>query len=175
MFFWAPFERWISFRAWRTDAELQLDAIREETQKLTDNDSDFSESDENSNDSPNGSSVQDHHAFVFGYRSADVNLQQCHPMPSQIPFLWTVYKENVDPFVKVAHVPSVDILLREARKDLNSLSPGSEALLFSIYFGAVVSLEPQEVSTTPSSARFVPPLRTATDKGNPWPGQVKSR
>lgn len=88
----------------------------------------------------------DHHSFILGYRSADVNLQKCHPLPSHVPFLWSVYQENVEPLLKILHVPSTELMLRDARKNSEQLSPGNEALAFSIYFCAIVSLEPDEVS-----------------------------
>lgn len=88
----------------------------------------------------------DHHSFVFGFRSADVNLQSCHPSPSHADFLWSVYKESVEPLIKIIHVPSVEVMLRDARRGSEKLTPTNEALMFAIYFSAVTALEPEEVS-----------------------------
>lgn len=87
----------------------------------------------------------DHHAFLLGYRSADVDLRPLHPLPSQIPYMWQLYKENVDPIVKVIHVPSVDKLIKEARKNLDNLTPANEALMFAIYFAAIHSMDEADV------------------------------
>lgn len=43
----------------------------------------------------------DHHSFIMGYSSSKVDLRSLHPLPSQIPFYWETYKENVDPLCKV--------------------------------------------------------------------------
>ncbi|KAL7929452.1 fungal-specific transcription factor domain-containing protein [Trichoderma chlorosporum] len=128
----------------------ELDAIREETQKLTDEDADDSDFEESPPiDSPTtaASSIYDHHAFILGYRSIDVNLQKCHPLPSHGTFLWSVYLENVDPLLKVLHVPTMEAILREARRNLAKLTPGNETLVFAVYFAAVVTLEEADVQT----------------------------
>lgn len=120
--------------------------MREETQRITDGDSDESDFDDGLNDSPAPDAiVPDHQAFIFGYRSADVDLRSCHPLPSHVPFLWSVYQENVDPLVKLLHIPTMDIVMRDARKNPASLPQEMQALVFAIYYSAVTSLEPEEV------------------------------
>ncbi|XP_044719785.1 fungal specific transcription factor domain-containing protein [Hirsutella rhossiliensis] len=140
--------RYVSSGFW-SKLNDELDAIREETQKLTDDDGDDSDYDGTPTDSPATgiSSYTDHHSFVLGYRSADVDLRKCHPLPSHVTFLWSVYQENVEPLIKLLHIPTTDLILRDARKNSDNLSPGQEALAFSIYFAAVTSLEPEEVVT----------------------------
>ncbi|EQK97767.1 fungal specific transcription factor domain-containing protein [Ophiocordyceps sinensis CO18] len=140
--------RYVSSGFW-SKLNDELDAIREETQKLTDHDRDDSDYDGTPTDSPATgiSSFTDHHAFVLGYRSADVDLGKCHPLPSHVTFLWSVYQENVEPLIKLLHIPTTDLILRDARKNSDKLSPGQEALAFSIYFAAVTSLEPEEIVT----------------------------
>jgi len=63
-------------------------------------------SDEDDEEASPGESVStteysDHHSFIMGYSSAKVDLRCLHPLPSQIPFYWETYKENVDPLCKV--------------------------------------------------------------------------
>ncbi|KAF5003640.1 hypothetical protein FDECE_9811 [Fusarium decemcellulare] len=123
----------------------ELDSIREETQKLTDEEFDDSDYEETPDSSPATALSGDHHSFIFGYRSADVNLEKCRPLPSHIPFLWSVYQENVEPLIKVLHIPSMEPIFRDARKNHEQLSPGNEALVWAIYYAAITSLEPEEV------------------------------
>ncbi|EGR48369.1 uncharacterized protein TRIREDRAFT_62297 [Trichoderma reesei QM6a] len=129
----------------------ELDAIREETQKLTDEDAEDSDFEESPPiDSPftaTSSSVYDHHGFILGYRSIDVNIQKCHPLPSHGTFLWSVYLENVDPLLKILHVPTMEGILRDARRNPEKLSPGNECLVFAVYFAAVVTLDDADVRT----------------------------
>lgn len=129
----------------------QLDALREDTQRLTSDVSDDSEvePDDTPEYSPfqvgaNGT-VEDHHAFILGYRSADVDLRSCQPLPSHVPFLWSVYQENVEPLIKVLHVPTVNTLMRDTRRSPDKMTPGNECLVFAICFSAIVSLEVEEV------------------------------
>jgi hypothetical protein len=82
----------------------------------------------------------------MGYRSADVDLRSLHPLPSQIPFLWQIYQENVDPVLKILHVPSMEQMMRERRACLAGISPSTEALMFSIYYAAVTSMDAEDVS-----------------------------
>jgi hypothetical protein len=66
-------------------------------------------SDEEEEESSPGASIpgstntdmSDHHGFIMGYSSAKVDLRPLHPLPSQIPFYWETFKENVDPLCKV--------------------------------------------------------------------------
>ncbi|KAG5918761.1 hypothetical protein E4U42_006745 [Claviceps africana] len=137
--------RYVSSGFW-SELNDELDAIREETQRLTDED-DESDFEGTSQDSPATAvtNISDHHAFILGYRSADVDLRKLHPLPVQSALLWLIYQENVEPLVKTMHVPSVDAIMCDARKDFDSLSPGNKALVFAIYLAAITSLEPHDV------------------------------
>ncbi|XWW95285.1 hypothetical protein V2A60_003241 [Cordyceps javanica] len=138
--------RYVSSGFW-SKMNDEIDAIRTETQRLTDDD-DESEYDESPTQTPDPlGNLTDHHSFIFGYRSADVDLSKLHPMPSHATFLWSVFQENVEPLLKVLHVPTIDALLREARQNVATLSPADEALIFVIYFSAITALEPEEVQT----------------------------
>ncbi|KAJ0122613.1 all development altered-3 [Diaporthe amygdali] len=134
--------RYVSSAFWSKITD-ELDELRHETQKLTDEESSDSD-DESIIATANNRSGGDHHAFVLGYRSADVDLRSLHPLPSQIPYMWQVYQENVDPIVKVLHVPTVENLVKETRKNLDSLTPGNEALMFAIYFAAITSMDEED-------------------------------
>ncbi|GAO13722.1 hypothetical protein UVI_02018210 [Ustilaginoidea virens] len=114
--------------------------------QLNDEDDDATDYEETPSDSlATGLSVaSDRHAFILSYRSVDVDLEKYHPLPSHGTFLWSVYQENVEPLVKLMHVPSVDLTLCNARRNCGKLTPGDEALVFTIYFAAITSLEPDD-------------------------------
>ena len=85
-----------------------------------------------------------HQGFLFGYSSIMLDLRELHPSPSQIFILWEVFKENVDPVVRILHRPTAKTILMNAASSLDRVSKPAEALLFAIYFGAVVSLTPEQ-------------------------------
>ncbi|RYP82896.1 hypothetical protein DL769_001505 [Monosporascus sp. CRB-8-3] len=138
--------RYVSNALW-TKLNDEINALRAESQKLTDEGSDGSEDDSSPSDTVYHSYADhgDHHGFVLGYKSSDVDLSKLHPLPSQIPFIWQVYVENVDPLVKVLHVPTMNQIIRDCRNSMNNLSPGLEALMFSIYLASITSMEEDEV------------------------------
>lgn len=140
--------RYVSNAFW-SKMNDELAQLRAETQKLTDEETLNSEDDGSTPDAdhPQNELLTDHHAFVLGYRSSDVDLRKLHPLPSQIPFIWQVYVENVDPLVKILHVPTMNPIIRKIRSDMDNLPAGLEALMFSIYYAAITSLEDDEVKT----------------------------
>ncbi|KAL7620876.1 hypothetical protein AAE478_009874 [Parahypoxylon ruwenzoriense] len=136
--------RYVSSAFWSRIND-EINQLRTETEMLSDEDSDGSE-DGNSPATFNPYSDQvDHHGFVLGYSSSNVDLRKLHPLPSQIPFIWQVYQENVDPLVKILHVPSMNKIIRELRSNMNDISPGMEALMFAIYYASITSMEEEEV------------------------------
>lgn len=88
----------------------------------------------------------------MGYSSTDVNLQGLHPLPSQIPYYWQLFLENVHPLVMILHPPTMNTIIREAQNDPKSLSKSTEALMFSIYFATITSMNTAEVC---QSRKFV--------------------
>lgn len=86
-----------------------------------------------------------HQSFVFGYSSSTVDLRPLHPLPSQIPFFWSTYVENVDPLTKIFHVPTMSAAIKEATKCWDSLSTSMEAALFSIYYSVISTMSQSEV------------------------------
>ncbi|KAM5341622.1 hypothetical protein ACJ41O_014653 [Fusarium nematophilum] len=124
----------------------ELDELRNEMQTVEDEPDEF-EDDTSPDQSPqqNFTGESDHHSFLMGYRSADVDLAGLHPLPAHSSFLWQVYLENVEPLVKVLHVPTMGRLMNKLRRQVDDLRDGEEALVLAIYYGAVASMEAEEV------------------------------
>ncbi|KZL80568.1 fungal specific transcription factor domain-containing protein [Colletotrichum incanum] len=147
--------RYVSSAFW-SKLNDELDELREETHVL-DEDTDDSDIEETPDHSPEQTvdAATDHHAFILGYRSSDVDLRKLHPLPSQIPFMWQVYQENVEPLLKILHIPTMEKLIRNMRRNIDELTPGNEALLFSIYYAAITSMEDEEVEKNFGSKKEV--------------------
>ena len=89
--------------------------------------------------------VPNHQSFLMGYSSSDVNMKSLHPLPSQIPFYWQIFLENVHPMTMLIHRPTMSKTIKEVQNNLENLSPSTEALMFSIYFATITSMSKEEV------------------------------
>ncbi|KAI5359686.1 hypothetical protein Slin15195_G073160 [Septoria linicola] len=92
----------------------------------------------------NPQAPSNHHAFVFGLSSHNVDLLSLHPLPGQIKDYWNIYKDRVDPLCKILHVPTLEGTILTAASHLTNLSRGFECLLFAIYYGATTSLSAED-------------------------------
>lgn len=91
----------------------------------------------------------DRHGFLFQHNlsRSDPDLSKLRPLPSQIPFLLNVYSENIHVFMRVVDLSAITKMIRDLRGNKNTtLSPASEALMFSIYYATVTSMEENDVS-----------------------------
>ncbi|KAI9927477.1 hypothetical protein ASPWEDRAFT_118467 [Aspergillus wentii DTO 134E9] len=95
------------------------------------------------------------HAFLFGHNlsSSTVDLKALRPLPSQISYLLDVFAENVNIITQVVHLPTVKKMVRGMRGRDMSLSPANDALLFSIYYAAITSMEEDDVIADFGSAK----------------------
>jgi hypothetical protein len=90
--------------------------------------------------------------FLLRNTSSAHQREDLLPLPSQMLFLWQIYMDNVDPFMKILHVPTITKVIRELRGNYHSLGPSMQALVLVISLAAIMSLEDEEVSG--SNLRF---------------------
>ncbi|KAF2151828.1 hypothetical protein K461DRAFT_279343 [Myriangium duriaei CBS 260.36] len=105
---------------------------------------DSEEEDEGSPGVSHGHTPSHHQGWMFKFSSHNVDMLTLHPIPTQIPVYWSIFKDRVDPLVKVLHLPSITPTILASSSHLGNLSRGFEALLFAIYYGATTSLSPKE-------------------------------
>jgi hypothetical protein len=137
-----------------------LDELKMNAEGLAQDDFDTSDEDEwSSGKTPStqelGRTPEDRNAFIFRHNlmPSTPDLRDFHPLPSQIPFLLDVFSENVNAFLQSVHVPSVTKMIRDLRGDMTNLTPANEALMFSIYYAAVTSMEEEDVMTNFGSTK----------------------
>lgn len=82
--------------------------------------------------------------LLFGSRKTGVLSSTMHPEQVQIFRLWHIYLENVNPLLKVTHTSTLQLRIIDAASNMASISPGLEALLFSIYCISILSLPEDE-------------------------------
>ena len=79
-------------------------------------------------------------SFLLGLGDPNINLANLHPSPVRIFQLWQRFVDNVNPLVKILHVPTVQRTILSATGDLTAVSRQTEALMFSIYYLATTSM-----------------------------------
>ncbi|KAK4082699.1 transcriptional regulator family: Fungal Specific TF [Trichoderma aggressivum f. europaeum] len=99
-----------------------------------------------------------------------------HPAPHLLSYIWQAYVENVDPFIKVLHVPTMTEVIRLAEAGFDKLSLGMRALIFSISLAAVNSLSSSDVQEAFQDAkdRVLSGLVLGTEKALSQAGILKT-
>ncbi|TDZ53157.1 Aurofusarin cluster transcription factor aurR2 [Colletotrichum trifolii] len=124
-----PFNKWFPFhKEFRASEELLRDSSEDEVDGSTIHHA-FDKMYDN----------QDGFPFIVGNRNASIT--HLHPSPVQIFQLWQIYINNVNPLLKITHVPTVQGLIIDASANLEKVPKNVEALMFAIYLMAVTSLE----------------------------------
>lgn len=85
--------------------------------------------------------------LLFGSPKTAIGLSTLHPEPVQIFRLWQIYLDNVNPLLKVTHTPSLQGRIIEATSNVKNINPTLEALMFSIYCMATLSLAVDDCQT----------------------------
>ena len=122
--------------------------------RLEAGDSDTSEDEDSPGKPPSTQELHrapsERHGFLFGHNlnPSAPDLREFHPLPSQIPFLLDVFCESVHSIMPIVHFPTVAKIARDLRgSNMTSLTPANEALMFSIYYAAITSMEEEDVSS----------------------------
>jgi hypothetical protein len=134
---------------------LKIDGLKMDSRGVGGYDSDTSEDEASPGKSPSSTqelerTPSERHAFLFRHNlsPSTSDLREFHPLPSQIPFLLDIFSENVNGIMRIVHIPTLTKMVRDLRgSDMKSLTPANEALMFSIYYAAVTSMEEDDVSS----------------------------
>lgn len=79
---------------------------------------------------------------IFGFQSLAQSLHSHHPPLSPSVSLLRVFTENVAPLVRIFHMPTTARIYWDAIASRDSpLDKNTEALLFAIYYSAVISMD----------------------------------
>ncbi|KAI1630144.1 fungal-specific transcription factor domain-containing protein [Exophiala viscosa] len=78
---------------------------------------------------------------MFGSTIHLAELVQLHPTQNHVFSLWQVFLENVDPVLKMVHVPVTQRQILRASQNLAQIPSAFESLMFSIYYSAVASIQ----------------------------------
>ncbi|RYP69085.1 hypothetical protein DL771_006316 [Monosporascus sp. 5C6A] len=86
-----------------------------------------------------------HDAGLLLPSDSSLDLKELHPPPEHVSLLWQKFLDRVNPLTKVIHVPTLQPMVAEAATNIDSVPKNVEALLFSIYTMAAVSLSDEEL------------------------------
>ncbi|KAK3368549.1 fungal-specific transcription factor domain-containing protein [Podospora didyma] len=148
--------RYISSGFW-SRVNDELDGLKMDAQGLGGGDSDTEDDEDDYSSVGKTPSVSrelertpsERHAFLFQHNlggASTPDLRDFRPLPSQIPFLVNVFAENINCIIGVVHIPSINKMVRSLRgSSVSSLTPANEALMFSLYYAAIVSMDDEEV------------------------------
>jgi hypothetical protein len=98
-----------------------------------------SDEDEDAHSPESSNTALQHQGFIFGYSSTNVDMRTLHPSEQRACDFWDTFKENVEPLVKVLHMPTFEPKFYQTVAHLDKAGKGMETLLFVIYYGAVTS------------------------------------
>jgi hypothetical protein len=94
-----------------------------------------------------GGVYENDHNSLFGASKIDVPLSTLHPTHVQIFRLWQIYSDNINPLLKVTHAPTLQARILDAAVDVAGISRELEALMFSIYCVAIISIDDEACRT----------------------------
>ncbi|CRG87016.1 putative transcriptional regulatory protein C1F7,11c [Talaromyces islandicus] len=150
--------RYISSGFW-SRVGYELDELKMQTSGLTGQDPDTSDDDVSGENTVNHEITRtpsQRHAFIFGHNLGhfDANSNDFRPLPSQIPFLLDIFSENVNSLLQIVHMPTINQMVRNHRaNDNTAFTPANEALMFAIYYSAIVSMDKEDVLMNFGSAK----------------------
>ena len=87
------------------------------------------------------------HAFLFRHNLSPsvLNLRDLQPHQSHIPLLLQTFSTNINSMIQIAHMPTIHKIVRDG--GTTQLTEANEALLFSIYYATITSMEEDDVSS----------------------------
>ncbi|KAI0395127.1 hypothetical protein F5Y17DRAFT_425318 [Xylariaceae sp. FL0594] len=80
-------------------------------------------------------------ASIFGFRSIANSLRDFHPPVELALTLFRLFSDNVAPVTRIFHTPSLNRLFEDAVVATELLDRETEALMFAIYYAAIISLD----------------------------------
>ncbi|KAK6221627.1 fungal specific transcription factor domain-containing protein [Colletotrichum tabaci] len=135
----------------------ELDVLEQDTLGLPDVESDKSDSDnhwpadETTLTRESYREPSERNGFLFGYNPAPHAPDLCvfRPLLSQIPFLVSIFAENVNFCLQIVHLPTLNNIVGRMRAtNAPGVTAAEEALMFSVYYAAITSMDEKEIAAS---------------------------
>ncbi|KAI1772995.1 fungal-specific transcription factor domain-containing protein [Hypoxylon cercidicola] len=152
--------RYVSSGFW-SRVHDELDSLKMEAEGLGGEGSDSSDNESLPGMTPSlrelDRTPSERHAFLFRHNlgSSAPDLGEFHPPASQVPFLLYVFSENINLMLQIIHMPSIKKKLADLRgNDYSAQTFANQALMFSIYYAAITSMEEDDVMANFGFSKF---------------------
>ncbi|KIW16612.1 hypothetical protein PV08_03800 [Exophiala spinifera] len=101
---------------------------------------------ENESDQESDNENSDNYSsdFLSDLSGATGSVNITHPPKAHVLLLWQIFKDNVDPVVKIIHAPSVEVSIQKALADPDRIARSFEALMFAVYCLSVFTLHNED-------------------------------
>ena len=129
--------RYVSNKFWSSLSEEVME-MRDILDDPTDDEDDYPSPGSGSDATAN------HQGFIFSFSSTVLSLRNFHPTRDQMPIYWDIYKSNIDPVIKLLHIPYHQKIFYKAAQDLDNVSKPMEVFMLTVYYAAVTSLSPND-------------------------------
>lgn len=103
---------------------------------------------------PGNSPHTGYYNFLIINTSASHQTKDMHPLPSQLLFLWQIYIDNVDPFIKILHVSTFSKVIGDIRGSYDKVGFSLQALILAVSLVAVMTLDEEEVNVSQAGNFF---------------------
>ncbi|KAN0091771.1 Fungal specific transcription factor domain containing protein [Hyaloscypha variabilis] len=85
--------------------------------------------------------------IFHGFNLSMTDVQSCYPSKWHALQLWQTFLNNVDPIIKILHIPTAQATIYTAINNPGNAEDDLNALLFAIYFAATTSLSTADASS----------------------------
>ncbi|KAF2669279.1 hypothetical protein BT63DRAFT_479141 [Microthyrium microscopicum] len=107
----------------------------------------WSDSEEDDYPSPSthvSNSSSTNQGFIFGLSSLNIDISTILPPADQIYTYWETFKENVDPMIKLVHIPTRDKMIENYATKMENWDKNLDCLVMAICYSAVQSTWPED-------------------------------
>lgn len=83
--------------------------------------------------------------FLLTRISPSLSTKDVHPLPSQLLLLWQIYIDNIDPFIKILHVPTMSKVIRDIGGGYDGVDFNMRGVILAVSVAAIMTLDEDEV------------------------------
>ncbi|KAG7110669.1 Transcription factor vrtR1 like protein [Verticillium longisporum] len=134
--------RYVNSHLWRNLGDDEMERMGDEHAAHRDDDDDAADEEDGALGIVEGPASDPLTGAFLGGQHRD--LLKHHPTHAEAMILWATYVDNVEPILKVLHVPSMAKTIDTISKQPGQANKADESLVFAVYHVAIVSMSDEE-------------------------------